>query len=264
MLLPLMQTRKWKDFATAINDLAKNIDKYIEYLQQQAQKLKEAHCSPTPLRSCDDGTSTHAKIIMGTHRKPHLIARYKSLEERMLPLAVYEEPVFLNDFAPPNPRHKYTYLQELSLLFKIQMYSYNYGNNRGSLYYDWKIPANPADYDPSKSHCLISLVKQNIKHYHSREIKRQFISRFSLVSDAKASVMTDLYQFLTTDSSTTSINEEVQTRSKFFLIHKIQKLCTICMTLIQGGLRYLIHFGMQWNHLLMKKCLLLWTAVGME
>ena len=50
MLLPLMQTRKWKDFAPAINDLAKNIDKYIEYLQQQAPKMKEAHCSPTPLR----------------------------------------------------------------------------------------------------------------------------------------------------------------------------------------------------------------------
>ena len=28
--------------------------------------------------------------------------------------------VFLNDFAPPNPRHKYTYLQELSLTYKIQ------------------------------------------------------------------------------------------------------------------------------------------------
>ena len=46
-------------------------------------------------------------------------------------------------------------------------------------------------------------------------MKRQFISQFSLVIDAKASVMTELYQFLTNDSSTTSINEEVQTRLKF-------------------------------------------------
>ena len=37
------------------------------------------------------------------------------------------------------------------LIFEV--YSYNYGNNLGSLFYAWKIPN---DYDPSKSQRLIS------------------------------------------------------------------------------------------------------------
>ena len=42
----------------------------------------------------------------------------------MLSRAVYAELVFVNDFAPPNPRDKFTYLHELSLPFEIEMYSY--------------------------------------------------------------------------------------------------------------------------------------------
>ena len=85
MLLPLLQTTRWKEFATAIEKLAKNIDKYIEYLQQQAIKIQEAHRSPTPVRSCGDGTSSHVKFIVGAGiRKPNIIARYKSLEEKMM------------------------------------------------------------------------------------------------------------------------------------------------------------------------------------
>lgn len=62
MLLPLMQTARWKVCIAAI---AKNIDKYIEYLHQQATKMKEAHRSPTPIRSCGDGTSSHVKLLWG-------------------------------------------------------------------------------------------------------------------------------------------------------------------------------------------------------
>lgn len=84
-------------------------------------------------------------------RKPNIIARYKSLEERMTQQQVYEEPIFLNDFAPPNPRLKYTYIHELSLPFRIEVYSYHFGNNLGSLFYAWKVPADPAKYDPTES-----------------------------------------------------------------------------------------------------------------
>lgn len=97
------------------------------------------------------------------------------------------------------------------------MYSYHYGNNLGCLWYAWKIPADPARYDPAKSQHLISHVEQNIKPYHSREMRRQFINRFGLVLNAKASVMTELYQFLTNDSSSTSISDDVQQRIKFLL-----------------------------------------------
>ena len=97
------------------------------------------------------------------------------------------------------------------------MYSYHYGNNLGSLFYTWKIPADPADYDPTKSQNLISHIERNIKQYHSREMRRQFMARFGLVFNAKPSVMTELYQFLTNDSSVTSISDVVQQKLKFLL-----------------------------------------------
>ena len=134
MLLPLMQAVRWKEFAAAVNTLEKNIDKYIEYLKQQAATMQVAHHSLTPLRSPGDGTSSHVKFIVGAAiRKPNLIAWYRCLEERMVQMEVYDKLVFLNDFAPPNPRFKYTYLQELSLPFRIEVFTYHYGNNLGSL-----------------------------------------------------------------------------------------------------------------------------------
>ena len=79
-------------------------------------------------------------------------------------LKEYDEPIFLNDFSPSKPRLKYTYLHELSLPFKVEVYSYHHGNNLGSLLYAWKIPADPAGYDPTKSQTLISNIKKKKKN----------------------------------------------------------------------------------------------------
>lgn len=129
----------------------------------------------------------------------------------------YEEPVFLNDFAPTNARLRYVYMHELSLPFKIEVFCYHYGNNLGSLWYAWRIPSDPAKYDPNKTQQKITQIKQNVKLYHSREMRRQFAERFGLVLNAKPSVITELYQFLTGDSSATSISDDVRRKLRFLL-----------------------------------------------
>lgn len=85
----------------------------------------------------------------------------------------------------------YIYLHELSLPFQID----HYGNNLGSLFYAQKVPADPEKYDPSKSHKLISYIQKNVKQYHSRELKRQFIAHFGLVVNAKPLCNVEFYQF---------------------------------------------------------------------
>ena len=60
-------------------------------------------------------------------------------------------------------------------------------------------------------------VDSNIKLYHTREMRRQFFSRYGLVCDAKQSVLVDMYQFLTGYSSTTSFSKDVEKRLKFML-----------------------------------------------
>ena len=51
-------------------------------------------------------------------RKPNLIAHYKTLDEKLLSAAEYEEP---NDFTSVNARFRYVYLHEISLPFKVEV-----------------------------------------------------------------------------------------------------------------------------------------------
>ena len=121
---------------------------------------------------------------------------------------------------------------QLSLPLKIEVYCYQYGNNLGALWYAWKVPADAEKYDPTKSQQLISSIEKNIKQYHSREMKQQFIHRFGLVVHCKPSVMMEMYQFLTGDASTTNISEAVQQKLKFLLDSQDPEVISHCSCLM--------------------------------
>ena len=69
--------------------------------------------------------------------------RYKDLEKALSSMSAYSEPVFVNDFAPINPRLRYKYIHELSLPFTVELYSYAHGNNLGTMWHIWKVPDDP-------------------------------------------------------------------------------------------------------------------------
>ncbi len=117
-----------------------------------------------------------------------------------------------------NSRLRYVYLHEISLPFKIEIYIiYHHGNHLGSLWYAWRVPCDPQQYDLNKSQEIVSSIQLNINQYHSREMRRQFCQRFGLVLKAKPAVMMELYQFLTGDVSTTSVEQHFQQILKFML-----------------------------------------------
>ena len=146
-----------------------------------------------------------------------LCCRYKSIEEVLSQSCVYSEPLFLNDFAPIHPRLRYNYIHELSLPFPVELYSYSYGNNLGTLWYAWKVPYDSSERDVNKSKQLMRVIDSNVKVYHTREMRRQFVSRYGLVCEAKQSVLVNMYQFLTGDGSATSISKDVMERLEFML-----------------------------------------------
>ena len=100
---------------------------------------------------------------------------------------------------------------------KLKIYIYHHGNNLGSLWYAWQILCDPQKYDPDKSQEIVSLIQQNINQYHSREMRRQFSQHFGLVLKTKPAVMMELYQFLTGDVSTTTVEENVRQKLQFML-----------------------------------------------
>ena len=66
----------------------------------------------------------------------------------------------------------------------------------------------------NKSKQLMSKIDSNIKVYHTREMRRQFVSHYGLICEAKQSVLVNMYQFLT---SATSISKDVEKRLKLML-----------------------------------------------
>ena len=218
MILPALQTVLWKEFTDSLHVLSENCHKYITYLEEKATEVQKNHHSPSPGRSILDGTSSNRKfVVRATIRKPCIVERYKALEQKLQLSGEYGSPVFLNDFAPVNSRLRYIYFHEIAFPFKIEIYIYHHGNNLGSLWYAWQIPCDPQKYDLNKSREIVSLIQQNINQYHSREMRRQFSQRFGLVLKAKPAVMMELYQFLTGDISSTSVEENVQQKLQFML-----------------------------------------------
>ena len=125
LLLPMMAKSQWKDFPTALRALAENFSKHCEY-PDKTSTMTQVHSSTTPARTVSNGKSANIRIIKAEGaRKPNLIARYKAEE--------YEEPLFVNDFAPLNTRLRYVYLHEIALPFNVELYSYHHGNNLGTL-----------------------------------------------------------------------------------------------------------------------------------
>lgn len=111
-----MESCRWKEFATAIRALAENSHKNSK---EKAEAMHQVHQSSCAVRSVHDGKSSNLKFIAkAAVRKPNLIAHYKTLEEKLLSAAEYEEP---NDFIPVNARLRYVYLHEISLAFKVEV-----------------------------------------------------------------------------------------------------------------------------------------------
>ena len=72
-----MGTAKWRECATATQQLAMNIDEYCKYLHNQLEKQQSRHISQTPLRFPSDGKSSHvSSIVGGLVRSTRLIERY--------------------------------------------------------------------------------------------------------------------------------------------------------------------------------------------
>lgn len=82
----------------------------------------------------------------------------------------------------------------------------------------WRIPGDPSKYDPAKTKQMTTLVELTIPEYHTREMRKQFCEQFGLVVNAKPAVLLiEMYQFLTSDCSRSTIGYHVSQKLKFML-----------------------------------------------
>ena len=125
--------------------------------------------------------------------------------------------------APSRPQAANIQYENIKLPFAVQQFEYNHGSYLGTLYFVWRVNADPAEQDFSARKWCMDYVEGQIPVYHSWEMKRQFHSRFLTVAHMSPSVYREMYQFLTGDATAQnySVSKEVQTRLRHALICRI-------------------------------------------
>ena len=99
------------------------------------------------------------------------------------------EPVFLNDALPIDRKKRHdviALLKRVGLSFKMILYCYGAGGNVGNFYFGWKInPQDDADTISTHVARLSSGILDTVPSYHTRQMRREFIHKFGLVSNMK-------------------------------------------------------------------------------
>ena len=134
-------------------------------------------------------------------RTPGIVQRYSALEKVLTTHEPYQEAISLVEFVPGDRRQRYKYIHELELPFAVELYSYHSGDHGGTLWWVWRAPADPADSDNNRSMLLAKELDSHVHVYHTRAMRRDFVERFHLVSNAHRSVLNKMYRFLTGDAA---------------------------------------------------------------
>ncbi|KAI8484568.1 hypothetical protein Bbelb_376750 [Branchiostoma belcheri] len=216
--LPLLQQPKLKSVKDIVVEIGQGLSKYSEHLQASNQKVQEQRKQVFPTRSVDDGTSTELRVIEARVRSnKKLINRYTKLENHLASIAEYELCI-VNDFAPSDRKQRYYYISELELPMSIELYTYKLGNNLGCLHFAWKVPSQEMR-DLNNTRKMMHQAEKDMPTYHTREMRKQFRDRFSLVTNAKPVILKEMYQFLTNDDATEECisGKEIRQRLKIML-----------------------------------------------
>eukprot|EP00117_Sycon_ciliatum_P005124 scpid36606/ scgid9200/ len=110
------------------------------------------------------------------------------------------QPVHLNPLMPINRHDRYMYLQEFALPFDIEMLSYSQGGNLTTLWWCWKVE----EADTDRTAKVVDGLKQDISVYHTRAMRRAFVSRYGMLSSTSPTVLTEMYREPTGDQSALS------------------------------------------------------------
>lgn len=218
MIKPCMGTARMTVLSSATQSLLSAVKKYTVHLVTTNTRMKALHESSTPARYPSDGKSATVKLIPGGVRSQKLVLRYTQLDRELSKKEPYQ-PVFVNEYAPTDPKDAYEYFHELQLLTSIQLYHYSSGNYLGSLWFAWNVPSDTSEWDSSQQKAVIDKGEKEMTQYHTRSMRHQFVNRFSMVSTSSPAVMREMYQWLTGDvaAARDSVSTKVQQRLKLVL-----------------------------------------------
>ncbi|CAH1269408.1 Hypp4174 [Branchiostoma lanceolatum] len=220
--LPLLQKPNVSKVKDIVIHLGQGLHRYSDHLQASNSKVQAQRKQLFPVRSLDDGVSTALRVVEAKVRSDtKLVSRYAELESHLAKIAEYEL-CFLDDFAPSDYRKRYIYVSELALPMSVEVYTYKTGNNQGSLHFLWKVPVKQEDRELNTTNKLMYQAEKDMPVYHTREMRKRFRERFSLVTNAKPVVLKEVYQFLTNDVAADECTASKDVRQRLKLLLDVQ------------------------------------------
>ena len=117
--LPEVQKASWKDIHSSLGLLAKNLERYANYMKSTTERMNKHHAMMEPARTPADGSSLSVERKEGTSRTAKKATRYSSLEAALQDSEPYDKAIFYGDHAPEDRSARLTYVHELELPFPI-------------------------------------------------------------------------------------------------------------------------------------------------
>ena len=195
--------------------LADNLRKYASYLDEQVVITQTSHARKMARTDVDEWQLYHAMNILPTKR-----AKYKTLHEALQNAYSYEA-IFINDFAPADRRRRYEYMA--GLVFPVKCIVYSHTALQNHLHFVWKLGiADDDGVRQKKNDETKDKLKSQFPVYHSRAMRRDFISTFGRVTGVKSAFLREAYRRLTGDSAATRnmSEQEVDSRIQQVLEHE--------------------------------------------
>ena len=94
------------------------------------------------------------------------------------------------------------------------LYTYRHGNYIGNLVFAWRIPAEARERNDELTIAAVQAVSKLLPKYSTREMRRDFLMKYSKVANAKPAVLRSMYRYLTGDESANynAADDAVQSR----------------------------------------------------
>ena len=189
-----MRSLQWESVRVVIEKLLSALSKYHSMLEKKAQtsgmsKLRMVTTEDDEMEILGPKFST----------KSNVTARYSRLVEALNLKAIFE-PLCVDDFTPTDRRRRHEYLKGLVLPIRTVLYKHSSGKT--NVHFLWRV-----DVDSTENDILNLSVKvrddlrQSLPTYHTRAMRREFISSFGAMTGTKSAILREAYRRLTGDAA---------------------------------------------------------------
>ena len=207
-----IQQAEWSFLKEGLVTLVESLASYASYLSMRNKAMKLHHSSPEPSVSFSDAQSI--KFIKSSSDMSPLLTELNTA----IKSSPYYTRIFVNDYTPDDKRRRYLFMRELDkgVSEPTYLFTYTHPSNVGNYHFIWKVPSSVADMGNSSDNLrLIEEIKKEIPVYHTRAMKKEFLTLYGRISpESKPYLLRSMYYALTKDSSAprTTAEREIDER----------------------------------------------------